>query len=84
VAIVCGPVNRLGFAPRKRAGRITAGAFFARGPLSWYPVCLGDQARFLKRQLVTGLDDIAVVSEPVEQGRGQFGEDVRPFGSDAS
>jgi hypothetical protein len=30
---------------------------------------------------VPGLDDIAVVSEPVEHGRSHFGvaEDVRPF-----
>ena len=30
---------------------------------------------------VAGLDDIAVVGEPVEQGRGHFGvaKDIRPF-----
>ena len=73
-----------GFASKNRARRKAAGAFFEGGRYVGTPSIGRSGAVFEAPTFVPGLDDIAVVSEPVEHGRSHFGvaEDVRPFAED--
>jgi hypothetical protein len=61
-----------GFASKNRARRKAAGAFFEGGRYVGTPSIGRSGAVFEAPTFVPGLDDIAVVSEPVEHGRSHF------------
>ena len=71
----------LGLAPNKRARRMAAGAFFERGRYLGTRLFGRSGSVFEAPAFVAGLDDIAVMSEAIEQCRCHFGvvKNVRPF-----